>query len=85
MNHRIRELAEQAGADFIDASKDYFGDYHPAGVSTDRIDLQKFAELLIRECSYRCYLIGESDMAYELSNLYGFKFDFRKMMEEDDE
>ena len=54
MNHRIRELAEQAGADFIDASKDYFGDSHPAGVSTDRIDLQKFAELLIRECAGVC-------------------------------
>ena len=53
MNERLKELAEQAGAEFIDASKDYFGDYHPAGVLTDRIDLQKFAESIVRECIER--------------------------------
>ena len=46
---------------------------------------QRFAELIVRECAYRCYLIGESGMAHELSDLYGFKFDFKKMMEENEE
>lgn len=51
MNERIKQLAEQAGAEFIDASKDYFGDSHPAGVLTDRIDLQKFVDLIVLESS----------------------------------
>ena len=75
MNQRIKELALQAG-------------YKPIGTFADElmeIYNKKFAELIVRECSYRCYLTGEYQMAYELSDLYGFKFDFKKMMEEDDE
>ena len=51
MNQRIKELAEQSGAMFFDRHTDYFGDEYSAGVLTDRIDLQKFSELLIKECS----------------------------------
>ena len=74
MNQRIKELIRKAGF-----SEDFVNDY-PLGEYQ-----QKFAELIVRECSYRCYLTGEYQMAYELSDLYGFKFDFKKMMEEDDE
>lgn len=46
---------------------------------------EKLAELIVRECTYQCYLIGESGLAHELSDNFGFKFDFRKIMEEEDE
>ena len=45
---------------------------------------EKLAELIVRHCTYQCYLIGESSLAHELSDEFGFKFDFRKMMEEDE-
>ena len=76
MNKRILELAEQA-------TKHYPATETSGEFST--FDKEKFAELIVRECSYRCYLTGEYQMAHELSDLYGFKFDFKKMMEEDDE
>lgn len=50
MNERIKELAEQSGAQFFPAITDYFGDTHPAGVLTVKVDLEKFAELIVREC-----------------------------------
>ena len=40
MNERIRELAESCTVDFVDGR----------GVSLSEIDVEKFAELLIREC-----------------------------------
>lgn len=52
MNKRIRELAEQSGAYFGAASQDYFGDVHPAFVSTDKIDLEKFAKLIVQDCTW---------------------------------
>lgn len=45
----------------------------------------EFAELIVKDCTYQCYLIGESGLAHELSDKFGFKFDFRKMMEDEDE
>jgi hypothetical protein len=42
MNERIRELAESCTVDFVDGR----------GVSLSEIDVEKFAELLIRECSH---------------------------------
>jgi hypothetical protein len=59
MNQRIRQLAEQAGAQFIDGSKDYFGETHPAGVLLDNLDLEEFAKSLIRKCA------GIADLADE--------------------
>lgn len=53
MNDRIKELAEQAGmtADKFGMffAKDY--DSHCA----DGVDLEKFAELIVQECSRLCY------------------------------
>jgi glutamine amidotransferase-like uncharacterized protein len=50
MNERIKKFAQQSGAYFGAASKDYFGEEYPAFVSTDRMDIEKFAELILREC-----------------------------------
>ena len=50
MNEKIKELATQAGAQFIESHTDYFGETHPAGVLLDDLDLEKFAELLVRQC-----------------------------------
>jgi hypothetical protein len=50
MNERIKELAQQSGAYFGAASKDYFGEEYPAFVSTGRMDIEKFAELIVEEC-----------------------------------
>jgi hypothetical protein len=49
MNERIRELAEQAGTYFGGGTTDYFGDYLPPYVSITDLDLEKFAELIVRE------------------------------------
>lgn len=57
---------------------------------TDVVDckianIEKFAELIVQHCTYQCYLIGESGLAHELSDEFGFEFDFRKMLEDEDE
>lgn len=54
MNERIKELAQQSGAYFGAASKDYFGEEYPAFVSTGRMDIEKFAELILKECMDIC-------------------------------
>ena len=41
MNERIRELAEQ---------NFYYGTWEGDGVFTGQIDLEKFAQLIVREC-----------------------------------
>ena len=41
MNERIRELAEQAGIKVFT---------HIKTIATDKNDLEKFAELIVREC-----------------------------------
>ena len=47
MNERIRELAEQAGM-----TDDKFGMYFAKDKhNEDGVDLEKFAELIIRECA----------------------------------
>ena len=51
MNERIKEIAKQCGAIFVESSADYFGERHPASILTDKVDLQKFAELIALECS----------------------------------
>ena len=92
MNERIRELIVRLVPDAFMTYKGYL--YHsgdpkvlehsdPEPLYT-RQELAKFAELIVRHCTYQCYLIGESGLAHELSDNFGFKFDFRKMMEEDE-
>lgn len=51
MNERIKELAKEAGAYFGEGSTDYFGDYLPPYMSITKLDLEKFAELVVRECA----------------------------------
>ena len=41
MNERIRQLAEQTF---------YYGSWEGDGVYTGQVDLEKFAELIVREC-----------------------------------
>ena len=54
MNERIRELAEQAGIVFWEMSGDV--DWRQA----NRENLDKFAELIVRECALQC--IHNEDM-----------------------
>ena len=54
MNKQIKELAEQAGAYFGEAHTDYFGEEHSAFVSICDMDIEKFAELIVRECIEIC-------------------------------
>ena len=60
MNERIRQFAKEAGAYFGDASVDYFGEPHLAFVNTGNIDLEKFAELIVGECTRKIEDIAES-------------------------
>jgi len=50
MNKRIKEFAEESGAQFVDACQDYFGNKYPAAILTDEVDLEKFANLIILDC-----------------------------------
>ena len=54
MNERIKELAEQAGVIFVPASIDYFGERHPSDILTKTMDVEKFAELIVRVCANIC-------------------------------
>jgi hypothetical protein len=49
MNERIREIAEQCQHRY----------------SEHNIDLEKFAELIVKECIMVCWPGGESDVLYE--------------------
>ncbi len=53
MNERIKELAEQAGAQGI--------------VNRDFIDIEKFAELIVRECMKEAWeeIVDDEDIAAE--------------------
>jgi hypothetical protein len=61
MNERIRQLAEQAGTYFGGGTTDYFGDYLPPYVSITDLDLEKFAELIVRECIDWCNANARDD------------------------
>lgn len=50
MNERIKKFAEEAGVIFVPASTDYFGEFYPSAKLTDKMDLEKFAELIVKEC-----------------------------------
>jgi len=59
MNERIKELAKQSGVYFGEAFKDYFGEEYSAFVNTDKVDIQKFAELIIKEAVECCTKVEE--------------------------
>lgn len=50
MNEKIKELAEQSGFELVDSGNIYILDYD--GVCTG--ELNKFAELIVRECVHVC-------------------------------
>ncbi len=53
MNPQIRELAEQAGGNpNYKAFRGYFLPPPPDYIDPATVDLEKFAELLIRECAF---------------------------------
>ncbi len=64
MNERIRELAESCTVDFVDGR----------GVSLSEIDVEKFAELIVRECANRATWAqdtGEADIGGEVLKHFG--------------
>lgn len=63
MNERIRSLAEQAGADI-------WGDE----VATSRyFDLEKFVELIVKECAQRCEEVAFKHQVEETTYAAGMK------------
>jgi hypothetical protein len=68
MNERILKLAEQAGM-----LRDKFGLYHDARDPDDGVDLEKFAELIVRECITvvdECNLVDDDPIA-NIKNHFG--------------
>ena len=64
MNERIRELAEQANANELSYAY-YRGEKKPENaVTLHSVDLEKFAELIVRECAH---LVG----GYTKENEFG--------------
>ena len=54
MNERIKELAEQANANELSYAY-YRGEKRPENaVTLHSVDLEKFAELIVRECAKVC-------------------------------
>ena len=72
MNERIRELAEQTF---------YYGQWEGDGVYTGQLDLEKFAELIVKECVAICQdtdgednidaRSGRQDCAVEIKEHFG--------------
>ena len=69
MNERIKLLAEQAGAYIGGDTTDYFGDYLPPYVSKTDLDLEKFAELIVRECSLVADRAHAEDMGWNIGEI----------------
>ena len=69
MNERIKELAEQAGIHF---HKGGTLDAGPNGIAKFVLysDMEKFAELIVRECGKSCTLQGDED---DMFSKFGIK------------
>ncbi len=65
MNERIRELAKQAGGHF--STRNLMSNPVQQRESIELWDdkIEKFAELIVRECIMVCWPGGESDVLYE--------------------
>ena len=65
MNEQIKQLAEQAGLKWKAQPPHYTNTNNPIDfpVSANR-DLEKFAELIIKECLDQCYNRGMNDELY---------------------
>ena len=66
MNERIQELAEQAGF-----SKDKYDLYWDDDANAEGVDLEKFAELIVRECMSNLYLHGYDDARAQIKEHFG--------------
>jgi hypothetical protein len=64
MNERIKELAEQAGFVLWKNESWNPGETIDWASSYDN-ELQKFAELIVKECLDQCYFRGMNDPLYE--------------------
>jgi hypothetical protein len=62
MNERIRQLAEQAGGEFYTG---FFGS--PNSINFKESDLEKFAQLIVRECANHCDLLLDHKISSEWS------------------
>ena len=64
MNERIKELAEQANIF-------YTKHYDLGSVVVNREEVQKFAELIVRECMNNLYLHGYDDARTQIQEHFG--------------
>ena len=62
MNERIKLLAEQAGGEFYTG---FFGS--PNSINFKESDLEKFAQLIVRECANHCDLLLDHKISSEWS------------------
>ena len=73
MNERIRELAEQAGM-----TDDKFGMYFAKDKhDEDGVDLEKFAELIVREC---CDIINQEGLHTDYISAEMNQYVFKRLM-----
>ena len=63
MNERIRELAEQTGWRYDNGEWQF----------ADDSDIEKFAELIVRECAEVCYHHSEAAGGVDTAFGYGYK------------
>ena len=66
MNGRIKLLAEQAGGEFYTG---FFGS--PNSINFKESDLEKFAELIVRECCQKLENDGMVEVAMEMKQHFG--------------
>jgi hypothetical protein len=68
MNERIRQLAEQAGGNpNYKAFRGYFLPPPPDYIDPATVDLEKFAQLIVRECADHCDLLLDHKISSEWS------------------
>ncbi len=60
MNERIQELAKEAGAYISEPN-----DWKMVDFDTSKIDLEKFAELIVRECMRMCEVTEMSFVTHD--------------------
>jgi hypothetical protein len=63
MNERIEQIANQAGM-----SRDKFGLYFDTRDHDEGVDLEKFAELIVRECQFA--IVSRTDLPRHERKLY---------------
>ena len=45
----------------------------------------KFAELIVKECALTCYNTLEVCTAYELADYFGFEFNFKQLLQDEED